>query len=180
MSLLQRLVAVLSRLAVALGSVATVTCLLLVGYAVAMRYVFGQPQPWVDKVAGWLVLALVMLAAPEAQRRFEHIGVDVAVGRLGPRMARAAHLVGALSVAAVAVMLLLAGWEAIEFSRMVGLMTDIEGVPEWWVQLLLPIGAGLLLVVSLCQAIVLAAGGAPVHLPRGDEELPRDPLARAE
>ena len=177
---LQRMVGFVSRLAVALGSLATVTCLVLVGYAVMMRYVFGQPQPWVDKVAGWLVLALVMLAAPEAQRRFEHIGVDIAVGKLGPKLARAAHLVGALSVAAVALVLLLAGVEAIEFSLMVGMMTDFDGVPEWWVQTLLPLGAGLLLLVSLAQAFVLAFGGTPEHLPSPDEDMPRDPLARAE
>lgn len=177
---LQRLVAGLSRIAVAIGSVATVTCLFLVGYSVLMRYAFGAPQPWVDKVAGWLVLGLVMLAAPEAQRRFEHIGVDIAVTKLGPRVARIAHLIGTISVAIVAAVLVHAGWEAIEFSLMVGMMTDIEGVPEWWIQLLLPIGAGLLLLVALVQTLVLALGGTPEHLPTGDEELPRDTLARGE
>lgn len=172
--------AVLSRIAAALGSVATVVCLLLIGMSVIARYVLGQPMPWIDKVAGWLVVALVLLAAPEAQRRFEHIGVDVAVGRLGPRMARAAHVVGAGSVAAVAAILLSAGLEAVEFSRMVGLMTDIEGVPEWWIQALLPVGSAVLLVVSLAQVAVLLAGGTPDHLPTGEEDLPRDTLARGE
>jgi TRAP-type C4-dicarboxylate transport system permease small subunit len=176
----ERLVALLSRVVAAVGSLATVTCLGLVGYAVVMRYVLGQPQPWVDKVAGWLVVALVMLAAPEAQRRFEHIGVDVAVGRLGPRLARLAHLVGTLSVAVVAAVLFVAGWEAIAFSRMVGLMTDLPGVPEWWIQLLLPIGAALLFLVSACQALLLLLGREPTFLPKPGEEWPRDPLARAE
>ena len=180
MRALQRAVAIVSRLAVALGGLATLTCLALVGYGVLMRYLFGQPQPWVDKVAGWLVLALVMLAAAEAQRRFEHIGVDVAVGKLGPRLARAAHLVGALSVVAVAAVLLHAGLEAVAFSRMIGVMTELGGVPEWWVQALLPLGAGLLLLVGLFQALVLALGGTPEHLPSGAEELPRDTLARGE
>ncbi len=180
MSVALRLVAVLSRVAVAVGSLATVTCLFLVGYSVFMRYVMGQPQPWVDKVAGWLVLALVMLAAPEAQRRFEHIGVDVAVEKLGPRLARGAHLLGALSVALVAAVLVFAGWETIEFSLLVGMMTDIDGVPEWWVQSLLPIGAFVLLLVALCQVAVLALGGTPEHLPTGEDALPRDTLARGE
>jgi TRAP-type C4-dicarboxylate transport system permease small subunit len=180
LGILERLVGLLARLAAVLGSLATVTCLLLVGYAVAMRYLLGQPQPWIDKVAGWLVVALVMLAAPEAQRRFEHIGVDIAVSKLGPRLARLAHLLGAISVGAVAVVLFLAGLEAIEFSRMVGFMTDLPGVPVWWIQTLLPIGAALLFLVACCQALLLALGREPAHLPRPDEELPRDPLARAE
>jgi len=163
-----------------LASLATVTCLLLVCYAVAMRYLLHAPQPWVDRVAGWLVVALVLLAAPEAQRRFEHIGVDIAVSRLGPRLARVANVVGAASVAAVAAILLWAGWQAVEFSMMVGLMTEIEGVPEWWIQALLPAGAAVLLLVSLAQLAVLITGGTPDHLPTGDEALPRDTLARGE
>lgn len=181
MGALERTVAGVARLAGALGAVATVLCLLLVGYAVGMRYLLGQPEPWTDKVAGWLVVALVMLAAPEAQRRFEHIGVDIAVKRVGPRLARAAHLVGVLSVAVVAAVLLAAGWEMVEFSRMIGVMTDLEGVPQWWIQVLMPIGAALLLVVALCQALLLLAGRDPAYLPTPEDDvLARDPLARAE
>jgi TRAP-type C4-dicarboxylate transport system permease small subunit len=106
--------------------------------------------------------------------------VDIAVSRLGPRLTRAAHVVGAASVAVVAAILLWAGWEAVEFSRMVGLMTDIEGVPEWWIQALLPIGSAVLLLVALAQCVVLLTGGTPEYLPTGDEELPRDTLARGE
>jgi TRAP-type C4-dicarboxylate transport system permease small subunit len=175
-----RAVAWVSRIACGLASLATVTCLLLIGFSVVARYVFHTPMPWIDKVAGWLVVALVLLAAPEAQRRFEHIGVDVAVGRLGPRLTRAAHFLGAASVAVVAAILLWAGWEAVSFSRMVGIMTDLPGVPEWWVQALLPVGAAVLLLVSLAQCIVLITGGTPEYLPTGEEELPRDTLARGE
>jgi TRAP-type C4-dicarboxylate transport system permease small subunit len=176
----QRAVSLISRFACGLASLSTVICLVLIGMSVAARYLFHTPQPWVDKIAGWLVVALVLLAAPEAQRRFEHIGVDIAVSRLGPKLTRVAHFVGAASVAVVAAILLWAGWEAVEFSRMVGLMTDIEGVPEWWIQALLPIGSAVLLLVSLVQCLVLLTGGTPDYLPTGDEELPRDTLARGE
>jgi len=144
------------------------------------RYLLGAPQPWIDKVAGWLVVALVMLGAPEAQRRFEHIGVDIAVQRIGPRLARLAHLLGVLSVAAVALVLVQAGIEAVDFNRMVGLMTDLEGVPRWWIEALLPVGAAVLLAVALAQAAALLLGREPPHLPRGDQDLPRDTLARGE
>jgi TRAP-type C4-dicarboxylate transport system permease small subunit len=60
-------------------------------------------------------------------------------------------------------------------------MTDLEGVPPWWIQALMPIGAALLLVVALCQALLLIAGREPAYLPKpGDDVLARDPLARAE
>ena len=175
-----RLAAALSTLAAWLASAATVACLALVCWGVGARYLAGTPQPWVDKVSGWMVVALVLLAAPEAQRRFEHIGVDVAVGRMGPRLARLVHLLGVAAVALVAFILLRAGIETVEFSRMIGVQTDIEGVPQWWVQAALPVGAALLLVVALAQGLTLLLGGTPDHLPTGEDELPRDTLARGE
>ena len=181
MRLLEAAAHSLARAAGWLASAATLLCLALVCAAVSARYLLAMPLGWSDKVAGWLVVALVLLAAPEAQRRFEHIGVDVAVGRIGLRLARYAHLLGALSVALVAAVLLSAGIEAVEFSRMTGMMTDIEGVPEWWIQALLPVGAALLLLVALAQAAALAVGREPPHLPRGDvEALDADRVTRAE
>ncbi|MDO9501856.1 TRAP transporter small permease [Falsiroseomonas sp.] len=178
---LERAIAYLARFAGAVGGVLTLSCVALVGYAVGMRYLLGQPEPWTDKVAGWLVVGVVMLASPEAQRRFEHIGVDIARNRLGPRMVRVVHLIGTLSVTLVAALLLQAGIEMVEFSRMVGIMTDLEGVPVWWIQALMPVGATLLLLVAACQSLLLLMGAEPAHLPAQDnDEMPRDPLARAE
>ena len=45
---------------------------------------------------------------------------------------------------------------------------------------MLPLGAALLLVVSLAQSVILALGQDPDFLPDGSEELPRDTLARGE
>ncbi len=153
-----------------LASGATALCLVLICVSVAARYLFNLPIAWIDKVAGWLVVAIVLLAAGETQRRFEHIGVDVATTRIGPRLAHGAHLLGALAVALVAGVLVHAGLEAVEFSQMVGMQTEIEGVPEWWVQAILPLGAAVLLVVALAQAATLALGRAPAHLPTGEAD----------
>ncbi|MBE9603690.1 TRAP transporter small permease [Acetobacteraceae bacterium H6797] len=180
MRLLERLSAVVARLGEFLASLATLACLALISLSVIARYGFGAPQPWIDKTAGWLVLALVMLGAAEAQRRFEHIGVDVAQKSLGPFFFRLSRLIGAVSVAATAYLLLQSGIETVAFSQMIGLVTEVGNIPTWWVQVLLPIGAVLLLVVSVVQAIVLIGGRLPEYTPTGDEELPRDTLARGE
>jgi hypothetical protein len=77
----------LSRLGAALGSLATIVTLGLVALSVFARYALGRPMPWIDEVAGWFVVALVMLAVAEAQARGEHIGIDpparIAASRLG-------------------------------------------------------------------------------------------------
>ena len=61
--IVQRAVSLVSRLSCWLASLSTVVCLLLVGASVVARYMFNTPLPWIDKVAGWLVLALVLLVA---------------------------------------------------------------------------------------------------------------------
>ncbi|MFC3124048.1 TRAP transporter small permease [Pseudoroseomonas globiformis] len=170
----------LSRIAAWIAGGATLLCLTLVCVSVAARYFAGTPLPVLDRCAGWLVIAIVMLASPEAQRRFEHIGVDVLTGRLTGVARRASHLFGTLSVALIAFLLLQSGLETVAFSRMIGIMTEIEGVPVWWVQALLPVGAFLLMLVALSQAALLILGGEPDHLTDSTAELPRDTLARGE
>ena len=70
-------------------------------YAIRSYYdVFSRPPVWTDDVVGFALVAIVLLAAAQSLRRGEHIGVDVLVGRLGPRGARWAQAWSAFSVAA--------------------------------------------------------------------------------
>jgi TRAP-type C4-dicarboxylate transport system permease small subunit len=159
----------LARIAGWLAAAATFGTLLLIGGAVGARYLFGMPQPWMDKIGGWLVIAVACLAAAEVQRRGEHIGVDVITEHLPPRLRRGSEIIGIASVGVVAAVLVMAGWEAIEFSLLVGLMTEVADIPTWWVQVPLLAGAALLLLVALAQ-LAAALLGRP-HLPP-DERRP--------
>ena len=64
--------AALARAAGWLASAATLLCLALVCASVAARYLFAAPMGWSDKVAGWLVVALVLMAARDSARRPLH------------------------------------------------------------------------------------------------------------
>jgi TRAP-type C4-dicarboxylate transport system permease small subunit len=160
-TLVETLVGWISRLAALVGAVAGLVCFALVCASVAWRYFLGQPQPWIDHAAAWLVVALVMMSAAETQRREEHIGVELLRRRLTGFPLRLVRILSVLSVAAVAVILLREGIETVSFSRMIGIATDIDGVPKWWLHLLIPAGASLLLLVSAAQLLVLVAGGEP-------------------
>ncbi len=164
--LLEAGVAALCRLGALLGALAGLTCFVLVCASVGWRYFLGQPQPWIDHVAAWLVVGLTMFAAAETQRRGEHIGVEVLTARLSGWRRRTARLFGAAAVAVTALILLLEGLDTVAFSRMIGIATDVQGVPIWWVQTLIPIGAALLLLAALAQIVVLACGLEP----RGPEQ----------
>lgn len=153
----------LARIAGGIAALGTFCTLTLIGTAVIARYALGMPQPWMEKVGGWIVIAIACLSAAEVQRRGEHIGVDTFTEGLRGGWKRASDAVGVLSVAAVAVVLVVAGWEAIEFSLLVGMMTEVAGIPTWWVQLALPVGAGLLMAVGLAQAAAVLRGRQ--HLP---------------
>lgn len=161
-----------SRIALAVAAVAVLLCFGLVCYAVAMRYFFGRPLQWSDEVTGWLVVAVVMFGAADTQRRGENIGVDLLVDRAGARMKRALTALGLLTVAISALLMTLKGVEMVEFAEMLGLRSNTLGwMAMWPVQALVPIGAGLLLVVSLAQLLALAAGGTPI--PEHANEVPK-------
>lgn len=148
-----RAISVISRSFAALAALATLACLALVAVSVAARYLFGTPLPWIDEVAGWCVVALVMLSVAEAQRRGEHIAVEPPQRLAGTRIALAAGFVGVAAVLATALVLLREGIETVEFSRMVGVATNVEGVPAWWLHALIPLGAALLALVAAAQLL---------------------------
>ncbi|MBL8669196.1 MAG: TRAP transporter small permease [Alphaproteobacteria bacterium] len=161
-SRIERAVAAVSKLSLAVAAVACLSCLALVCYGVAMRYFLGRPQSWADEAVGWLVVIVVMLAVPEAQRRGENIGVDWLVERWSGAKRRAVLALGALSVAAVAVMFVVEGAETVMFTRMVGIVSNaLPEVPLWAIQGLIPLGGLLLLLVALAQLAAWASGREP-------------------
>lgn len=161
---LERWVAILSGAAAGVAALTCLVCLAVVCYAVATRYFFNRPQAWSDEVVGWLLVGVVMLAMPEAQRRGRHIGVDWLVDKWTGAKKRLVMGAGALTVAAVAGLLIAQGWETVAFTRMVGLVPDnLPQVPLWLVQALIPLGGVLLLIVALHQIVRWACGQMPIE-----------------
>jgi TRAP-type C4-dicarboxylate transport system permease small subunit len=172
--MIERIIAGVSRCSLVAATLACLGSLGLVCYGVGMRYFFGQPQPEVDELVGWLMVATVMLAMPEAQRLGEHVAVDSLLERLEDNGRRILAAIGLLAVAATAVILVYEGWAMVAFSRMVGLASNISGAPVWFVQLLVPVGFALLLLVALLQLGRMARGQPPVP-PEAESD---DPLAK--
>jgi len=158
-------VATVSRVAAGLAALACLCCFTLVCYAIAMRYFFNQPQAWSDEAVAWLVTAAVMLAIPEAQRRGEHIGVDALTEKLRGRSKRAAALLGVVSVAAVAYLFVSEGLEMVQFTHMIGVLSNVlPDIPLWAVQALVPIGGALLVLVTVSQILCHLAGLEPLSV----------------
>jgi TRAP-type C4-dicarboxylate transport system permease small subunit len=134
----------------------------IIGYSVFMRYLFGQPQPWVDEAAGWLLVGAVMFAIPEVQRRGDHIGIDTVTSNASPRRARMLLLFGLACVLGSAVLFAREGVVMVEFSRMIGVSSNqLPDVPLWMIQAFVPIGFGLMALVAFVQSALVLAGLTP-------------------
>ncbi|GMU70558.1 MAG: TRAP transporter small permease [Burkholderiales bacterium] len=155
MKALERLVRALARTGNALAAAATLVSMAVIGYSVVMRYFLNHPTPWVDELVGYLLVAIVMLAAADALLNGEHISVDVLTERLGARGRWLVALGGLVAVAASAALLAVEGVDMVAFSRMVDLRSNgYLAAPMWLPQLAVPIGAGLLGVAAVVAFIV--------------------------
>jgi TRAP-type C4-dicarboxylate transport system permease small subunit len=150
MMLFERLVRALSRLGIALAAAALLVSLVLIAWSVVMRYFFNHPIAWVDELVGYLLVASIMLAGADALQEGEHIAVDIVTERLTRRGRRVVLLIGFVSVAISALLLVVEGYDMVAFSRMVNLLSNgYLAVPMWIPQMSVPIGALLLLAASV-------------------------------
>jgi C4-dicarboxylate transporter DctQ subunit len=170
---LGRAVALLTGGAIALSAAGLLVSMTLIGWSIVMRYVFNRAPVWVDDAVGFLLVAIVMLAAAQVLRRGEHIGVDLFTERLPPRAARWAQAWGAFAALVVAVILVHNGWETAMQSRQFGIVTEgrIEW-PVWWLMMLLPAGGLLMGLVAVESLWRLALGLPPpaARRPRGEPD----------
>ena len=156
MMVLDRLVRALARIGAALAAASLLASMVVIGYSVVMRYFANRPIPWVDELAGYLLVASVMMAAADALFEGEHIRVDILVERLSARGRHVAALIGLVAVLAAAALLAVEGADMVAFSRMVDLKSNgYLAVPMWVPQLLVPVGAvlmGLAAIVAFVAA----------------------------
>jgi TRAP-type C4-dicarboxylate transport system permease small subunit len=158
MEAFDRAVRAISAGALQIAAAACLACFGLMCYAVAMRYFFGAPQPWIDQSIGWLVVAMVAFAAPAAQLTGEHVAVDTIAERARGGMRRALTAFALLWVAAMCAVMIWEGWAMVAFSRMAGMMTELHPVRLWWIQVMVPAGFALMLLVVIVQLLRVARG----------------------
>lgn len=126
--------------------------LCVTGFSVFRRYVLGKPLTWSDELSGFLVVAIVMLGAAEVLRKNEHISVDILTGNMTGTKKWLVELWSNVSVAIVAGVICVSGFDAVQFSRKIGVYSDgyLEA-PLWIPQSFLLGGAALLLLLSLAR-----------------------------
>lgn len=157
--LLDRIVGIVARVALAIGMAMLAVALVAVCYGVAMRYVLNAPVTWADELVGYLLVYIVMLGAAESLRRGEVIAVDVLSERFGRRGRRAVEVFGMAAVVLVGGVLMTTGWDMVAFSARISRLSEgYLAVPLAWTQFAIPLGGGLIALAGLGRLLATLAG----------------------
>ena len=110
----------------------------------AMNDVFGAISVTADEVPGYLLVWIAFLGAYLAMRNGGHIGFDVLIDRMAPRLRRGFRAAVDLAIVAFLALLL---WQSVRMIRIDG-ATEIETaeIAQGWFMAVLPISAVLLIV----------------------------------
>ncbi len=111
--------------------------------SVFMRYVLNNPPGWADEFARIFVAWGAMFGFSVALREGRHITVDLLFSVLPPAGKRALDLLASLIGVFFASFIAAAGYHYVAFLKMLGLKSIYTELPEWLLQLILPLGFGL-------------------------------------
>jgi TRAP-type C4-dicarboxylate transport system permease small subunit len=123
--------------------------------------VLVQPSRWTEELAGFQLAWVALLGAAWVLRRGDHPSLDLLYQHLGPRLRRAAGVLGSGLVALFALVVFVwGGARLVQMTRELGQKTAALGWPMSAVYSVVPV-AGLLLTLFAAESFLLALRGAP-------------------
>ncbi len=134
-----------------LGGVIGAFCLLtisvIITYEAFMRYAFNAPTTWVKEISIYLCIAIGFLAAAYTLMKDGHFSITVVVDKLKPKNRRILKTFTILLGILYSAVFVYKGIDMVIFSYQIeDVSSGLLEVPIWVPQLLLPIGAFLLLL----------------------------------
>ena len=130
-------------------------CVVLVNCNVIMRYFFNSPIRWAEEVVTSLFVWTVFIGSAYAYRKHSHLGVDILVNILPPKVKKVVKAVMSVVELLVLVMLTVISSQYVyhlifnRTGKLKVVMTDLLRVPKWWTGIAVPIGFGLSVVYSI-------------------------------
>lgn len=140
--------------AIITGTTLTI-CVVLVNANVIMRYFFNNPIHWSEEVVTSLFVWTVFIGSSYAYRKHSHLGVDILVNLMPPKMKVVVKSVMSVVELFVLTMLTVVSSQYVYhliFSRsgkLKVIMTDLLRIPKWWTGIAVPIGFGLSAIYSV-------------------------------
>lgn len=110
---------------------------------IVLRNLFEFGFYWSDEVLRTLVLWIALAGAVAASRADKHISISLIDTLVGPRLKEAVRAITHGFSAAICGLLT---WFSLDFALTTREFGDVVlgGVPAWWLQLVLPLGFGLI------------------------------------
>ena len=146
---------ILTNLDAIITAVTLSICVVLVNANVIMRYFFNNPIRWAEEVVTSLFVWTVFIGSAYAYRKHSHLGVDILVNLMPPKMKAVVKSV--MSVVELLVLTMLT-WISSEYvyhliynraGKLKIVMTDMLRIPKWWTAIAVPIGFGLSVIYSV-------------------------------
>ncbi len=144
--LLGRLIALVEWWAVGLlAGMVVIVCL-----GVFFRYVLNASLVWYDEFASYLLVWLTFFGTVVALYHQRHIGFELVVDKLAPRVRRVVDFVAEAAVLGFQFVLLYYGWI---LTQRLGDETAISlpWVKVAWINSVMPVTGGLMLIISLTR-----------------------------
>lgn len=118
----------------------------LIFYGVIMRYIFNEPQAWVEELARYSIIWGTLFGFGLALRHNQHIQVDILYDKLKPSMKRVLDLVATGLSIVFCLIYTYYGFILVENRYTSGMISLDIGIPMWIVYLVLPISGALFLL----------------------------------
>lgn len=160
---MSRVLSLIDRLNQALGLLAAWLFFLtgaMISYEVIARYFFHAPTIWAAELSQLALLWGTFIAMATLLRRRQHIQISILTDKLGRRGTNIAEGLSFLLIGLFCLVPIVYGWriafESFERGRSTGTMLNI---PNWWSEVVIPIGFALLLLQCIAELLRLVLGG---------------------
>lgn len=151
----------LSGFASVIGTICIILMMLHVTADVTMRFLFNMPLPGtITIVAHYYMIVVVFIGLGVAERQSAHISVEVVTDLL-PKAAQGviAVLAGLVTAGAFG-LLMVRGWKEAMSKTAIGASIEqgSDMIPVWQSYWVLPLGAGLMVMIAVYRVLVLLTG----------------------
>lgn len=126
---------------------------LLIFYGVVMRYVFNNPQAWVEEVSRYSIIWGTFLGFGMALKHNQHIQVDILYDRLNATGKYIINLVATALSIIFCIIYIYYGWNLVTTRFHSGMVSLDMRIPMWIVYLILPI-SGVLFLLRFIERLV--------------------------
>jgi C4-dicarboxylate transporter DctQ subunit len=124
-------------------------------WEVIARGVFRSPTIWSMEISTYGIAAICFLGLGWVLRQGRHLEIDLVLARLSERMRRAIGIATDAFSAAFCALLVWYGANFVEISYIIGSVSVSElRVPQWIIQLCLPVGFALLGLEFIARILV--------------------------